>query len=425
MIEVKLPDIGEGIAEGEVVQWLVSPGDRVEADQALIEVLTDKASVEIPAPESGVISQLLCKEGDLVPVGSVIAHLGHGTESSAPQAASRAEAAASAPRTPSSQESSGEASPPAQSAEIAATPALRRLARELHVDLRDVQGSGAYGRILREDIEAAAKQGQASKLQESKSRSDHHASEAIFPALPHVSSGLGEPREERIPLRGIRRKISDQMVKAKFTAPDFMFADEADLTELVAFRKSIAPELKAEGIKMTYLPFVIKAVISALKAYPTLNASLDDEAQEIVLKKDYHIGFATASPHGLFVPVIHHADRLSLIQLAQEIQRLAEAVREGKATSEEMRGGTFTITNIGAIGGIMSAPIINHPEVAILGLNKIYQKPMVYRDEIAIRWACTLSLSFDHRVVDGADGAYFTQHIMRLLQKPNRLLLEV
>ncbi|MBF2054602.1 MAG: 2-oxo acid dehydrogenase subunit E2 [Candidatus Sericytochromatia bacterium] len=411
MIEVKLPDIGEGIAEGEIVKWCVQPGDTVAAEAPLLEVLTDKAAVEIPAPSAGVVHKLMFAEGDLVPVGQVIVQLSAPgsspePESAAPTAETPAAHVAVAPVQTASGESHGSERPPA-------TPAIRRAARKQGIDLQQVKGSGPYGRILQRDLASAPA---AAAPTTSPAPAD------TAPAAASKESGTAN--ETRVPLRGIRRKIAEQMVKAKFTAPDFLYADEADLSELVAFRKAMAAELTAEGIKLTYLPFIVKAVVSALKKYPSLNASLDEDSQELVYKHDYHIGMATASPNGLFVPVIHHADRKSLIELAQEIETLASAVREGKATPEMLRGGTFTITNIGAIGGLMSAPIINHPEVAIMGVNKIYQKPMVYNDEIAIRWACTLSLSFDHRVVDGSDGAYFTSHIIRLLQNPRRLLLE-
>lgn len=410
MIDVKLPDIGEGIAEGEIVKWSVQKGDTIAQDAPLLEVLTDKASVEIPAPIAGVVQELLFAEGDLVPVGGVVARIQTESAAAAPPVQEPTKASATPQHTaPRDGESDRTRT------DILATPSVRRLALEKGIDLHQVQGSGPYGRILREDIEQLTP-AQAPVAPQQAAR----ASEAPVT----TSEPSSQANEERIPLRGIRRKIADQMVKAKFTAPDFFYGDEADLTELVRFRQTLAAELKAEGIKLTYLPFIIKAVISGLKAYPTLNASLDDEAQEIVLKKDYHIGFATDSPNGLFVPVIHHADRLSILELSQEIQRLAERVREGKASGAEMRGGTFTITNIGAIGGTMCSPIINHPEVGIMGVNKIYQKPMVHEGEIAIRWACNICLSFDHRVVDGADGARFSNHVIHLLQNPQRLLLE-
>lgn len=412
MIEVKLPDIGEGIAEGEIVKWNVQPGDHIEADQTLVEILTDKASVEVPSPHSGVVQKLLFTEGDLVPVGNVIAQLGNGakTAASAPSAP-----VASPPTPPVTAAATGTETPEVPLSfgpEIQATPSIRRQARAAGIDLNQIQGSGPYGRILKADLDSAPSMSPTSSPTPSR-------------VSKPSTAAPSDAHEERVPLRGIRRKIAEQMTKAKFTAPDFLYADEADLSELVAFRKEVSAELKAEGIKMTYLPFVVKAVVSALKKYPSLNASLDDAAQEVVYKKGYNIGIATASPNGLYVPVIQDADQKSLIEVALEIERLAQAVRENKVRPEELRGGTFTITNIGAIGGLISAPIINHPEVAILGLNKIYQKPMVYAGEIAIRWACTLSLSFDHRVVDGADGAYFTNHIIQLLQNPKRLLLEV
>jgi pyruvate dehydrogenase E2 component (dihydrolipoamide acetyltransferase) len=406
MIDVKLPDIGEGIAEGEIVKWSVKVGDTITIDQPLLEILTDKASVEIPAPATGTVSSLLFEAGDLVPVGSVIARIQDQSATTKP-----ATATASATQTAMS---SSDISQRAEQPNLAsaanthnnalATPSVRRFALEANVNLGEIQGSGPYGRISREDIE------------------QHKSLAVITPSQNNTTTTT--TNETRIPLRGIRRKIADQMVKAKFTAPDFFYGDEADFTELVTFRKTMAEQLKSEGIKLTYLPFIIKAVISGLKAYPTLNASLDDDAQEVVMKHDYNIGFATDSPNGLFVPVIHHADRLSIIELSQSIQRLAEQVREGKANASDMRGGTFTLTNIGAIGGMMCAPIINHPEVGIMGINKIYQKPMVYQGEIAIRWACNISLSFDHRVVDGADGARFCNHVIQRLQNPQRLLLE-
>lgn len=408
MIDVTLPDIGEGIAEGEIVKWNVQPGDLIQAEDPLVEILTDKASIEIPSPFGGTVTKLLFTEGDLVPVGHVIMQLNK-VEAVSPTAVPSAADLSQAPviqQTKPSIDTDLTLNP-----EIQATPSIRRLARQLEIDLNQIQGSGAYGRILKEDLRQAPSQSAVLPVK----------STAISSSVDSTVHLL----EERIPLRGIRRKIAAQMTKAKFTAPDFLYADEADLTELVAFRKEVAPGLKQEGIKMTYLPFVVKAVVSALKKYPSLNATLDDEAQELIYKKYYHIGIATASPNGLFVPVIKNADQMSLIELALEIERLATAVREGKAKPEDLKGGTFTITNIGVIGGLISAPIINHPEVAIMALNKIYQKPMVYQNEIAIRWACTLSISFDHRVVDGSDGAYFTNHIIQLLQNPKRLLLEV
>jgi pyruvate dehydrogenase E2 component (dihydrolipoamide acetyltransferase) len=293
---------------------------------------------------------------------------------------------------------------------ILATPSIRQFAREQGIHLNQVAGSGPYGRITREDVATVG---------------ERHAVPLPTPTPPTVAAAVPTTAaEERIPLRGIRRKIAQQMVKAKFTAPDFFYADEADVTDLVAYRSEVAPLMKAQGVKLTYLAFLVKAVVSALKAYPEMNASLDDEAQEIVLKREYHVGIATAAEHGLVVPVIKHADRLGLRAIAQEIERLSTAVREGKATPQELSGGTFTITNIGVIGGLVCAPIINHPEVGILGFNKIYQKPVVYQGEIVPRWVTTLSLSCDHRVVDGAEGARFVSHILQLLQNPKLLVLE-
>lgn len=416
MTEVKLPPIGEGIAEGEIIKWLVQPGDTVAAEQTLVEVLTDKASVEIPSPVAGVVEALMAKEGDLVPVGHTIVKLGTGA---APVAEAPATVAANGhePATALPVDAPRPTVLEAISQTILATPSIRQFAREQGIDLNQVPGSGPYGRITREDVAQAQPQSVDAPVPAVVSTSPSPGL-GVTPAVAAIAS------EERIPLRGIRRKIAQQMVKAKFTAPDFFYADEADMTDLVAYRSEVAPLMKAQGVKLTYLAFLVKAVVSALKAYPEMNASLDDEAQEIVIKRDYHIGIATAAEHGLVVPVIKHADRLGLRAIAQEIERLSTAVREGKATPQELSGGTFTITNIGAIGGLVCAPIINHPEVGILGFNKIYQKPVVYQGEIVPRWVTTLSLSCDHRVVDGAEGARFVSHILQLLQNPKLLLLE-
>jgi pyruvate dehydrogenase E2 component (dihydrolipoamide acetyltransferase) len=406
MIEVRLPPIGEGIAEGEIVKWIVQKGQKIEAEQPLLEVLTDKAAVEIPAPQSGVVAELLFQEGDLVPVGSVVARLIQDEEVARPTSA--APAAAAAPN-----DAATSATPPDAAM---ATPAVRQKAREKGVALSQVKGTGPFGRILMEDLNLPV-----AGLPAAAAVSVAQPAQSVTPEIRTVSPVA---QEERIPLRGIRRKIAEQMVRSKYTAPDFLYADEADFNELVAWRKELSELVKPQGVKLTYLPFLIKALISALKAYPTLNASLDEATQELVLKKFYHMGIAAASPQGLLVPVIQHADQLSILDLAREIERLSGAVREGKAKPDELKGSTFTITNIGVIGGLISAPIINYPEVAILGFNKIYQKPVVWQGEIVARWVCTLSLSVDHRVVDGADAAYFLRHMIQLLENPKRLLLE-
>ncbi len=417
MIEVRLPPIGEGIAEGEIVKWIVQKGQKIEAEQPLLEVLTDKAAVEIPAPQGGIVAELLFQEGDLVPVGSVVARLSQGAE-----VKTHSVAEALSVSSPAVSESSATVSQPQASDVAMATPAVRQKAREKGLELSQVKGTGPFGRILMEDLDSPV-----SGLPASLSAAvipPVPASVSAQSAVPSVRSALPAAQEERIPLRGIRRKIAEQMVRSKYTAPDFLYADEADFNELVAWRKELSEWVKPQGVKLTYLPFLIKALISALKAYPTLNASLDEATQELVLKKVYHMGIAAASPQGLLVPVIQNADQLSILDLAREIERLSGAVREGKAKPEELKGSTFTITNIGVIGGLISAPIINYPEVAILGFNKIYQKPVVWQGEIVARWVCTLSLSVDHRVVDGADAAYFLRHMIQLLENPKRLLLE-
>lgn len=404
-LEVKLPDIGEGIAEGEVVQWLVKEGETVQLEQTLVEILTDKAAVEIPSPQQGTLEKILVTEGDLVPVGSVIALLETSSGSSAVKPASGVQPEVE--QTDSSR--SSVLSIEKADGNILAAPSTRRLARQNDVNLQEVKGSGAYGRILRQDLD--------NYLEQKKTIVES------TPAIAQISSPTRQS-DERIPLRGIRRRISEHMTRSKQTIPEFMFADEADLTELVEFRQSVKDSLKAEGIKLTYLAFFVKAVVAALKKYPSLNASLDEEKQEIILKKDYNIGIAASTERGLMVPVIHHADQLSLVEIAKKIEELSQAARQGKIKPEHLKNGTFTISNVGKLGGIMAIPIINHPEVAILGMNKIQEKPVAYQGEIAIRWMTTLSLTFDHRVIDGMDGALFTRHIIERLENPKLLLLE-
>ena len=306
MIEVRLPPIGEGIAEGEIVKWIVQKGQKIEAEQPLLEVLTDKAAVEIPAPQSGIVAELLFQEGDLVPVGSVVARLSQGEE-----VKTHSVGEALSISSPAVSESSATVSQPQASDAAMATPAVRQKAREKGLELSQVIGTGPFGRILMEDLNAPV-----AGLPTATSVSVAQPAQS---AVPPVRSALPAAQEERIPLRGIRRKIAEQMVRSKYTAPDFLYADEADFNELVAWRKELSELVKPQGVKLTYLPFLIKALISALKAYPTLNASLDETTQELVLKKVYHMGIAAASPQGLLVPVIQHADQLSILDLAREI----------------------------------------------------------------------------------------------------------
>ena len=416
--DVKLPDIGEGIAEGEIVRWLVKPGDAVKEDQPLVEVMTDKASVEIPSPRTGVIASLHAEEGAMVPVGSVIISIALEGEAAPPTSGSSTAAppsnAANSNSDTSRWNDEGGAIPgvtpgaavatapsPAPAAPQA-TPAVRALAKELGVALESVRGSGPGGRIVADDVRAVAGAGGA-------------RAPAGAPQQPSPAAKPDEP-EERAPVRGLRRKIAEHMRRSISTAAQFTFVAECDMNSIVAHRDANKARAEAAGIKLTYLVYIFRALIEPLKQFPLLNASLDDATQEIVLKRYYHLGLATATAEGLTVPIVHHADRLSLFALARELSRLAEAAREHHLKLEELQGGTFTVTSTGAHGGLLATPILHHPQVAILGVHEVKKKPAVVNGQIVARDLGNLSLSLDHRVVDGAVGADFLYALIQRLE---------
>lgn len=438
-MDFKLPDIGEGVHEGEITKWLVKAGDAIKEDQPMVEVMTDKATVEIPSPVNGTVDKLHAAEGQTIEVGKVLLSIREGGKAEKAEAAPKAEepkkeapaapkkeaapverdveeappkaAAKPAPKAPVKEEASHEALP----FEILATPATRKLARDLNLDLRNVSGTGTHGRITKEDVQMAY-EGHAAATP----RTSHPTSTAVATkaSLPVVQRG----ELKRIPLKGIRKKIAEAMSHSKHTAAHFTYVEEVDMTAVSLLRKSAADEAKKRDIKLSYLPFIIKALIPALEEFPYLNSSLDDEKGEIILKGDYNIGIATDTPNGLIVPVIKGADKKSLWELATEISELADRAKNGKSQLEDLKGGTFTLTNAGSIGGVFATPIINHPEVAILGVNAIRKRPMVVNDEIVIRDMMFLSISVDHRVVDGADAARFMNRLIYFLSEPSRLV---
>jgi pyruvate dehydrogenase E2 component (dihydrolipoamide acetyltransferase) len=392
--EFRLPDIGEGIHEGEIVKWLVKEGDIVREDQPMVEVMTDKATVEIPAPRAGKILKLNAKEGETVKVGSVlviIEELGEAkpesqkTPPSAPprhgEGSSpfplreggqgvRSEATATTVAAPPPPSPATPTAAPAQ--RVLATPATRKLARELGVDISQIQGTGPGGRVTDEDVRRFAAARTAPQPPPTPSPAPTPP-----PAAPSFAPGavVTDRREERIPLRGIRKRIAEHMHQSKTTAAHFTYVDEVDMTELIQLREQMKPLAEQKGVKLTYLPFIVKASVAALKEMPILNASIDEAKGEIVIKKYYNIGIATATDEGLIVPVIKDADRKSLVEIAMEIERLAKAAREGKVALSDLQGGTFTITSLGALGGLFATPIINYPEVAILGIHEIKKRP--------------------------------------------------
>jgi pyruvate dehydrogenase E2 component (dihydrolipoamide acetyltransferase) len=440
-LEFKLPDIGEGIAEGEIVKWLVAPGAAVKEHQAVVEVMTDKATVEVPSPAAGTISELRAKEGDVVPVGSVIFVLAlAGAAPAAPAAAAHAPAASAHAHTAASNGAAKHAAPVAVAAaaasggKVLAVPSARRVARELGVDLSTVPASGRGGVVRRADVEAYARGAKAPAAPAAAAIAAPAAPRTAAPSAPAPARPAPAPialaptaRESRVPFRGVRRKISEAMVRSAFTAPHFTVVEELDVTELVALREKAKAIGAKKNVKVTFMPFIMKACAKALLEFPQLNSKLDEQTQEIVTYHFVDLGIATDTPNGLIVPVIRDVHTKDVLQLAKELNELAERTRSGKVTAEELRGSTFSITNAGNIGGILATPIINFPEVAIMGVHRIMKRPGVIEtedgDEIAIRQYMNLSISVDHRLVDGADGARFLVRMKELLEDPGLLAL--
>jgi len=481
--EFKLPDVGEGVAEGEIVAWLVEEGDTVTEDQPVAEVETDKAVVEVPSPYNGTVRELHYDEGDVVPVGSVIVTFDvEGEEVEEPDVE------------PEETEDEAEAEPeaPESGGRTFAPPSVRRLARELDVDLATVSGSGPSGRITEGDVRAAA-EGEAeeaeaeaeeapkqavSKVEEESvsaepqeaagrektlaapatrrvaeelgvdlndvpaaeerdgeafvdesavrayAESQQAAQAADTAAVQAGESGESGAREERVPYRGVRRTIGKQMEKSKYTAPHVTHHDTAVVDALADVREKLKPVAEDQGFRLTYMPFIVKAVVAGLKQHPYLNSQLDEENEEVVLKNYYNIGIAVATDAGLMVPVIENADEKSIPEIADEMRDLIERARERSISREEMQGGTFTLTNFGAIGGEYATPIINYPETAILGLGALEERPVAEDGDVVAKETLPLSLSIDHRVIDGAVAAEFANTVQEYLENPSMLLLE-
>ncbi|WP_277554712.1 dihydrolipoamide acetyltransferase family protein [Halobaculum limi] len=523
--EFKLPDVGEGVAEGELVNWLVAPGDTVTEDQAVAEVETDKALVEVPSPYNGTVKELHAEEGQMVPVGDVIityevpgadddggaADAGTETAAEPEEPAEPAESAAEADATADTDEA-----PAPSSGRVFAPPSARRLARELGVDIGAVDGSGPGGRVTEGDVRAHAESGDESDTDEGEESSgpkqvdvgskksavskkgesadtasaaspapssveaagrdrtlavpatrkaaeeagvnlndvptdetregeayvttdqvqqyaqavkDAKAAEADETGAPSPAAAAGNgaaaSREpESVPYRGVRRTIGKQMEQSKYTAPHVSHHDTAVVDELVETRAKLKQRAAERDVKLSYMPFVMKALVAGLKEFPYLNSELREDDEEILLKKEYNLGIAVATDAGLMVPVVKNVDEKSILELADEVNDLATRARERKVTREEMQGGTFTITNFGAIGGEYATPIINYPETAIMGLGAIDERPVAEDGEVRAAKTLPLSLSIDHRVIDGAEAGQFTNFVMERLENPSLLLLE-
>ncbi|MGK4006795.1 dihydrolipoamide acetyltransferase family protein [Sorangium sp. So ce1036] len=522
--EFRLPDIGEGVTEGEIVSWLVSPGDLVAEDQPMVEVMTDKATVTITSPRAGRVVETRGEVGGVVPVHSVLvvfdlddrpagAAAGAPATAAGAAAAGAAATAAGAPATAAGAAATGApatgtgmrsaAAKAAGAAEPAATavgdlredlpgmnlaapapaawmngglrggaaayfnekplatPATRKLARDLGVDLRRVPPTGPGGRVTKDDVRAleapepasvraeaapgrapaAGVAGGADRVEGGAERVTGAADRAAGAAPELLPEGPGRaaagregererglpgaPGDERIPLRGVRKRIFEGMSRSKHTAAHFTFVEECDVSALKERRARLRPLAEQAGVKLTFLPFFVKAAVAALKKHPMLNSTFDEATQEIVVKRSYHIGIASATEAGLIVPVVRDADRRSVLDIAREIARLGEDTKSGRVKPEDLGGSTFTITSLGQQGGLFATPILNFPEVAILGIHQMKQKPVVRDGQIVIGDVMLLSLSFDHRIIDGHVGAAFAYEIIGYLEDPDRLFLEM
>jgi len=426
--EFKLPDIGEGIHEGEIVKWFVKPNDEVNEDDVLAEVQNDKAVVEIPSPVKGKVLELKVEEGTVATVGQTIITFDapgyedlqfKGDESGEAKAEEAEKQETDAPAEAAKANEQADADP---NKRVIAMPSVRKYAREKGVDIVNVSGSGKNGRVLKEDIDSFLNGGTAGDAQAA--QAEEKAEPAAQKPAAAVQVPEGEFPETREKMSGIRKAIAKAMVNSKHTAPHVTLMDEVDVTNLVAHRKQFKQVAADQGIKLTYLPYVVKALTSALKKYPVLNTSIDDNTDEIIQKHYYNIGIAADTEKGLLVPVVKNADRKAVFEISNEINELATKAREGKLAPAEMKGASCTITNIGSAGGQWFTPVINHPEVAILGIGRIAEKAVVRDGEIVAAPVLALSLSFDHRMIDGATAQNALNHIKRLLNDPQLILME-
>jgi len=395
LCEFKFPDVGEGIAEGEIVRWLVKEGDSVKEDQDLLEVETDKALLTLNSPYTGKVTQLHGKEGEIIKVGDVLTTIEAGGEQATALEAEKKDSG-TVVGTLGDNEVVEVVRP------VQATPAVRALAKQMQIDLASVKGTGPGGRITKEDVETVA----AKTAPQAGAEADAYGS------------------VEKIPLRGIRRTVAKRMAEASKRVAEVTIWEDADITELEQVRAKERKVAEEKGVKLTYLPFLIKAVLPALKVHPYFNASLDETAEAIILKKYFNVGIAVDTPDGLIVFVIKDADKKNILDLAKETATLAEKARHRKIDLHELKGSTFTITNYGVVGASYGTPIINYPEVAILGLGKIEDRPVVRNGQIAIRKIMPLSLAFDHRVIDGVEAGRFLGVVIQHLEDPNLMLIE-
>ncbi len=443
-MEFRLPELGEGVHEGELVNWKVKVGDSVNFDQPLCEIMTDKATVELPSAFKGKVAQIHAKVGEVVHVGQLMLTLeGAAAETGAvaPAGASSTQEPHTSPRSSSGTSAAAPISPSlaaptaspglredlSPATRVAAAPSTRRFAREQGIELASVSPTGPHGRVLREDVERALSGG-SSATTGAATGSTYSAGAGAVSRGVEWKNGSVEGGEERVPFRGLRKKISEKMRLSKDKAAHFTYVEEADATELVRLRAEAKELGKAAGVKVTYLPFVMKAMAMTLRKFPILNSTLDEAKQELVYKHYYNIGLSVQTDDGLTAPVIKDVGNKSILQIAKEIEAVVERARNKKLTLDDLQGGTITLTNAGSIGGLFATPVINFPEVAILGFNKIFRKPVVKvvagTEQVVIRDWTYFSISLDHRIVDGAVAAEFLKAFIKLIENPSLMLLE-
>jgi len=449
--EFKLPDLGEGMQEAEIRRWLIQSGDTVKLDQPMVEVETDKAVVEIPSPVAATVDTIRVQEGNMAKLGEVLV-----TFKTATQENTNGSASPATTENPIQVETAlphvavaaANASPITTTRRVLAAPAVRKRAFELGVNLEQVKPSNSNGRVTIEDVQKYAEQGNNGTNGATKSTETAHNTtvethessmhsmtqvepqEVLFEATQEAAKHVTAQKtsvviEERKPLTGLRRRIAERMEKSWRTIPHATSFDELDATELVALRTVLKPLAEQRGIRLTYIPLLVKLLLPALKAFPIFNASLDEEKREIIYKHSYHIGIATDSPEGLLVPVLRDADKLTVMQIAQQLEHLVAGAQKRSLTLQEVAGSTFTLNNVGSFGGNTGTPIINSPEVAILAVGRIQEKATVRNGAIEIRTMMPLAMSFDHRVIDGAMAGKFLTCFKELVEKPQQLILDM
>lgn len=427
--EFKLPDIGEGIHEGEIAKWLVQEGDTVEEDDVLAEVQNDKAVVEIPCPVDGTIKEIHIDEGETTTVGTVIVTIDDGSEDSGSSSRDDEEKEEKSDSADTAEKKSDKESDEDKQSEtpkkevsgerVIAMPSVRKFARENDVDINEVEGSGKNGRVLKEDIEAFVNGEAPAKGQDEASEETKEASKESAPVASE-----GEFPESREKMSGMRKAIANAMVNSKHTSPHVTHIDEVEVDALWAHRKKFKDIAAEQDIKLTFLPYVVKALVATLKKYPVLNTSIDNDTFEVIQKHYYNVGIAADTERGLVVPVVKNANKKSMFEISDEINTLAGKARDGKLSGEEMKGGSVTISNLGSAGGAWFTPVINQPEVAILGIGRIEEAPIVKDGEVVPARVLKLSFSYDHRQIDGMTAQNALNHIKRLLNNPELLLME-